>query len=343
MLAVSVDNHFPRLTPNKSSKGISWITPAFPAVSYPLEATTMALSTKFAQTSRRKGGLIMKQLKFMISPLLTVLLSVACQAKTNSVLDNFPVVTNRWHSLHFDLIFDENKLAYQRIKMFENSRVDSAKIYEGELYQGKMNLLRPILTSIRSRPFQKAFDTVHQGLRGKQYDNDEFVGIQFELDDNPATQEWYLAFQFEFCSSNNSSGDALTTTCNDEQIHSWIIQSQGEAGYRILMETNGLMRISKNKQSHGYKSIITYSFNRLNYPSPTENRVEGEPPPCGRGEIEWAYTDSQYLPIKLTPIKGSCDLQFLDDNETLEEFAERTEPIIKFYLEKWIKEKINQQ
>ncbi len=264
-------------------------------------------------------------------------LSQACQSQhSNNTLINLNAINNDWYSLSVELVFSNKQFAYPLITSSADQTAPTEQTNNLNLAKLPFNQLKQILPAIKPNPFRQAFPDIYQNIITNQYDDHEFTGFKFELDDNVATSEWLLAFQFAPC-SNEEAGEALAITCGNEQIHAWVIQQNETGNYHVIMESDGSLFFSKNQQVAGYKSIKTQAFNEHNYLSEPKGISQLNHSPCGKGEIQWRYEGKKYQPIQLTAIKGSCDLRFLGDNETIEEFADRTERGIRYYLSVWLK------
>jgi len=166
-----------------------------------------------------------------------------------------------------------------------------------------IKLAKAIFAKNTFNPFKTIYTDIYNNYKKGKYNDCDFIGIKFELDNNKITQEWYIAFHGEFCSYRDKS----IVVGSGHGTHAWILQRKNSGKYVVLMETDGLIVIASSKQE-GYKIINTNAnlkniyraeFYRTRYVTNyKKNR------PCGEGKIEWKYQQGRYIPFRLYPYKG---------------------------------------
>ena len=166
-----------------------------------------------------------------------------------------------------------------------------------------IKLAKAIFEKNTFNPFKTIYTNIYNNYKKGKYNDCDFIGIKFELDNNKTTQEWYIAFHGEYCTYR----DKAILAGSGYGTHAWILQRKRSGHYEVLMEANSSMDIAPSKQQ-GYKLISTNvnlkniyrdEFYRTRYiTSYKKNR------PCGEGKIEWKYQQGRYTPFRLYPYKG---------------------------------------
>jgi len=130
-----------------------------------------------------------------------------------------------------------------------------------------------------------------------------FTGVQFELDDNPETTEWYIIAPVETCLRDKDFFRKNPVTLNPSEVgHIWIVQKQPNGQYRIVMEAEGDTAITNTKHQ-GYKQLDTFIYNRHIYRREVENNSNKY---CGKAGISWRYQSGNYQPTRVGGSASNC-------------------------------------
>ncbi len=123
----------------------------------------------------------------------------------------------------------------------------------------------------------------------------DFRGIQFELDDNLETTEWYITAPIEACFyAKYHHLNYLEDKYNDIG-HNWLVQKQANGQYRILMESEGSTNIY-NKKHQGYKDFTTQAYGNHIYRQKAKKDSDKY---CWEAWISWKYKSGSYQPTRV--------------------------------------------
>jgi len=264
---------------------------------------------------------------------------VACGNKY-PLLDNLPKVVTPWYVLAISFPFFEKKMSLghrHSVYIYPDKTLSGSYDIEVNLRVFSDHLAEVVFDPKTENPFKSIFLDIYEEKYRKKYKDCDFTGFKFELDDNTATDEWYISFSADYCLY-----DEETLYLSTNNAHGWIVQRQASDTYRVLMEGYGLMYISAKHKRHGYQSIeqrvfTEYSTRKISLAALNSPERRGmKDPPCGAGWIRWEYKDNYYQPVHLRPISNSCSNQYEYNIEDKESFIARTQKTIKRRLLTWV-------
>lgn len=275
--------------------------------------------------------------------LLTSLLALSCQAEDKPAiqsLDDLPEVSNEWVALDLRFLFYEKKYSTQNITFFHTMEPIYSTQFDHKLAAGSVELAAPIWAPATENPFRHLYPDVYRRFATGHYDDCEFTGVQFELDDNPLTKEWNIVFEGELCTYGQN---VLSKTPDTVQVHGWVVQRTEQGDYRILMENNDILFIKIQNTQYGYKSMETLVrvpyLHREAYQKemalPFNERKQLTTPHCGRGLVHWEYQGSQYQPVRLR-YAGGCSAHYQRSAESDDKFLRRMQTPTTQYLLNWL-------
>ncbi|WP_020559337.1 hypothetical protein [Thiofilum flexile] len=154
----------------------------------------------------------------------------------------------------------------------------------------KQNLFSPTTLN----PFKSAYAVFYTPTAFKQLQRCPFMGIEFDLDNNRKTQEWYIATSTVGCVKNQSYIDGATG-------HNWILQKTETGLFRVLMESESPLYSNKaNSKKGSYKPLDTFHHVMRFNP--------GSKLGCGAVRIDWTYnpTKQQYQMGKTYLQQSNC-------------------------------------
>jgi hypothetical protein len=175
-------------------------------------------------------------------------------------------------------------------------------------------------------PFKPAYAYLYIASTLAKLKNCQFIGIQFELDDNPKTQEWFISMPLYGCLNGQASG-------NGGDAHLWITQKDSQNKTRVLMEADGALSLVKTPQDKfGYRQIRTEHYVTRFAPQ--------NPLGCGRVAMKWIYQGKQYKILQQGPtFSVDCDGDRYNENLSEAENAQRKRRAaqqVKAVVERWL-------
>ncbi|WP_020559509.1 hypothetical protein [Thiofilum flexile] len=175
-------------------------------------------------------------------------------------------------------------------------------------------------------PFKVAYSYLYTSNNLGKLKSCPFVGIPFELDNNPKTQEWFIATSLYGCLNGQASGNGV-------DAHLWILQKDSQNKSRVLMESDGTLSITKTPQDKGgYRQIRTEHYVTRFAP---QDKLG-----CGRVLLKWGYNGKQYKILEQgATVSVDCDGDRYDENLSKAENAQRkrqTATQVKAVVDRWL-------
>ncbi|WP_026221011.1 hypothetical protein [Thiofilum flexile] len=177
----------------------------------------------------------------------------------------------------------------------------------------EINLAIPLPADIKQalfspstqNPFKKAYATFYTPTNFKQLKTCPFTGIDFNIDNNLKTEEWYITTPATGCIKDQHDIDGITS-------HNWIIQRDEVGKFRVLMESDKSLVIDLVTPQSPYKPLSTYHSIQRFMPKSTLE--------CGDAYIKWRYNNTkkqyQYVFKKISignPCNGDLAFESTDD------------------------------
>jgi len=153
-------------------------------------------------------------------------------------------------------------------------------------------------------PFNVLYPVLYTASNRDKLAKCPMLSVPFELDNDSATQEWFVSSSTYFCLGQNKRDPNKQGT--DHDSHMWVLQKQANQQYRILMEGDNLMVVSRHAQqsyNQGYNDIESYLY--LNRAQPIHANQ------CGGAINTWQWNDQQgrYQLNKMDYHARDCDHQ----------------------------------
>ncbi|WP_162596675.1 hypothetical protein, partial [Thiofilum flexile] len=155
-------------------------------------------------------------------------------------------------------------------------------------------LKKALFSPSTPNPFKTAYTVFYTPTAFKQLQSCPFVGIEFDLDNNRKTQEWYIATPTVGCVKSQPYIDGGTS-------HNWILQKTEKGLFRVIMESDSSI--------YSYKADLKRSIYK---PLSTLHHVMRFNPSsklgCGAVLINWSYnpTKQQYQMGKTYLQQSNC-------------------------------------
>ncbi|WP_020559511.1 hypothetical protein [Thiofilum flexile] len=167
------------------------------------------------------------------------------------------------------------------------------------------NIKQAIFSPNTQNPFKKAYATFYTPANFKQLKTCPFTGIDFNIDNNLKTEEWYITTPAAGCIKGQRDIDGVTS-------HNWIIQRDEVGKFRVLMESDKSLTIDPVTSQSPYKPLSTYHSIQRFMPKSTLE--------CGDAYIKWRYNNTkkqyQYFFKKISignPCNGDLAFESTDD------------------------------
>ncbi|WP_020560966.1 hypothetical protein [Thiofilum flexile] len=224
---------------------------------------------------------------FAISPILSVAASTA-----NDPIDTAP-------ALSFFTQYTESGIITRSIITAYDKKRDSQGDYSVES-KIPADIKKALFSPTTQNPFKKAYATFYTSISFKQLQKCHFTGADFNLDNNPKTEEWYISTSATGCIEDQSYIDGGTS-------HNWIIQRNEASKFKVLMESDRTLRVNPITTQSTYRPLGTYHNIQRFMPKSTLG--------CGDVYLEWRYNNTkkqyQYV-LKNISIGSPCngDLAF---------------------------------
>ena len=253
------------------------------------------------------------------------------RAEPTKDLNHLP---ERWNHVHIRPYFYDNVKENGSSILLWRNKNGSSEDFD--------NILKPVPNSLKYQlfakktvnPFRSVFADFYTKASQKKFQLCDFVGIQFELDDNKKTKEWYIAAAAEVCIYGDNAIRRVYAGGSSD-IHSWILQQDNRGRYRVLIESEGTISIGNNRNM-GYREIKeSYIYNKHVY---RKRNKQNPASVCGGGTLKWQYQNDQYLPVKMYPSINSCS-RYYDDflsPETKAEFDARMAQLVSQNVLNWL-------
>lgn len=147
-------------------------------------------------------------------------------------------------------------------------------------------------------PFKDAYAVLYAPTAFKQLQNCSFVGIEFDLDNNHKTKEWYIATSATGCIKEQPYIDGGSS-------HNWILQQTEKKQFRVLMESDDGLCVDKlNNKQDRYKPLETLHAVMRFKPSSTLG--------CGEVRVYWVFNlaKNQYQWTKTQIVQANCPINY---------------------------------
>lgn len=168
------------------------------------------------------------------------------------------------------------------------------------------SLKRQLFFPTTSNPFKAVYAVLYTPAALKKLQNCPFVGIEFDLDSNRKTREWYISTSTVGCVKNQSYIDG-------GMGHNWILQKTEKGQFRVLMESDSTLHVAKlNNKKSLYKPLETLHVVMRFSPSSKLG--------CGAISVDWTYssTKQQYQIGKTYLQQANCpEIQGVANNQRL--------------------------
>ena len=230
-----------------------------------------------------------------------------------------------WYKVGIFVNFDNVKIRSSYLNLYKSVDDTVASTLDNALSPLPFELKQKLFASETRNPFQILFPQVYLAEKNNLYQHCDFVGIQFELDDNQKTKEWFISFPAEKCINK---GDAIMRP-SEAESHAWIMQKKGDGIYTILMQSEGSLYVLNDKKQ-GYKTLETKIFNQA---VKRDNQQS-----CGYGIISWRYQNKRYTPQRLFPKINGCEHLFPEIGAS----PEQREQTVFNFVEKNLLNRLNQ-
>ncbi|SDZ94365.1 hypothetical protein SAMN05660964_00582 [Thiothrix caldifontis] len=198
------------------------------------------------------------------------------------------------------------------------------------------NVFRPITPALNValsaettlNPFRKRYPDFYTEVSNRKRLDCPVLGVPFELDDKPTTQEWVVAFSAIQCLSDDES---VKLRQGDTEAHYWVLQKRANGQYRVLAEGDGSLHVVNHYKEQGYKEIRTRLL--LNRAFPNDELQ------CGGAEFTWRYRNTGYYLADTEIMAQDCQLLHFPEltgeawQYAYDEYARRA----KVLVDQWVK------
>lgn len=159
------------------------------------------------------------------------------------------------------------------------------------------DIQRALFSPTTQNPFKKAYATFYSPTNFKQLQRCQFIGADFNLDNNPKTEEWYISISATGCIKDQPYIDGGTS-------HNWITQRNEKGQFKVLMESDDSLMIDLVTSQSPYKPLNTI-HNVMRF-------MPKSPLGCGDIYMKWRYnnTKKQYQYTFYNPRHAGCDQKF---------------------------------
>lgn len=199
-------------------------------------------------------------------------------------------------SLNFFTQYSNGKITQSNITIYNKKRVVQSNV-EINLSLPIPNYIKQALfSSATHNPFKRAYATFYTPTNFKQLKACPFTGIDFNLDNNLKTEEWYITTPATFCIK-----DQPDLSYSNSVTHNWIIQRDEKGKFRILMESDDTLTVDLATPQSLYKPLNT-THNVMRF-------IPKSPLGCGDVYMKWRYnnTKKQYQYITYYSGTAGCD------------------------------------
>ncbi|WP_020559342.1 hypothetical protein [Thiofilum flexile] len=161
------------------------------------------------------------------------------------------------------------------------------------------NIKQALFSPNTQNPFKKAYAVFYNSNNFKQLKTCPFIGINFNIDNNLKTEEWYITTPATGCIK-----DQPDLSYSNSVTHNWILQQDEKGSFKILMESDDALMIDLATPQSTYKPLDTIHNVMRFMPKSTLG--------CGDVYIKWRYnnTKKQYQYIFYNPRIAGCDQKF---------------------------------
>lgn len=190
-----------------------------------------------------------------------------------------PALNANWQEAVFTTQFNPNQEPMGSVTLYR-SPADK----QGQTWNNSFSLLTPELFNTLARatnPWSAFYPNLYTPANRQKRAACPLISTPVEIDDNPQTHEWVIAFSSERC-LYYSATDNLRY--GDDEAHKWVLQQMPNGQARILAEGDGLLAVIQ--QGSGFKDIKTQALVPRLFPQ--------DPLQCGSAELTWHYQQNRY-------------------------------------------------
>jgi hypothetical protein len=178
-----------------------------------------------------------------------------------------------------------------------------------------------------TNPFRERFPDIYTPANLSKRLECPVLGVPFELDEKPATQEWVISFSAQQCLSDD---EAEKLRHGDDEPHKWVLQKTAGGQYRVLAEGDGSLYVTNHQKEQGYKEIRTRLFLKRAFP---ENELQ-----CGGAEFTWRYRNNGYYLAETEYMAQDCQPLYFPEltGEAWQNAYNEYERRAKLLVDEWL-------
>lgn len=233
-----------------------------------------------------------------------IFLTIHCIAWINTVnADQFNQAT-KYHELIFQAEFFSDYPRYPHSGNKQKGTIYSYQKHADTSAKKRYKALaskaikQAVLANSTPNPFKNMYSYAYTPNNKRKLINCPALSFPFELDNNPATQEWIIASSFYLCLKPRGMD-------MDSAPHMWLLQRKA-GKYRILMEADGYIKIFGKSQNNYNDILASIHMNRT-----TINASQSE---CGGPMNMWFYQNNQYQLANADYHAQDCDYKNTSGN-----------------------------
>lgn len=264
-----------------------------------------------------------------------LLLIIGCCLSTagNAAPDgSAPKLSNHWYKAAFDTRFPPAVPSLPAANGWAVLYKNKADLM-GEQYD---DVFRPISAALNAalsaettaNPFRQRYPHFYTPANNRKRLGCPVLGVPFELDDKPATQEWVIAFSAIQCLSDD---DSAKLRQGDTEPHHWVLQKSANGKYRVLAEGDGSLHVLNHQKEQGYKEIRTRLLLKRAFP---RNELQ-----CGGAEFTWRYRNQGYYLAATEIMAQDCQPLYFPEltgeawQYAYDEYARRAKVLVEQWLQ----------
>ncbi len=241
-----------------------------------------------------------------------------------------PSLQSNWYEVAFVTQFPPQQPPSGSATFYQAANDHAGQSWVNSFAPASPELKQALTTA--NNPFRTLFADLYTPANTQKRAGCPLLSMPVEVDDQPATHEWVIAFSSQRCLYANAP---TTLRYGDDDAHKWVLQQNANGSYRVLAEGDGTLMISKRQRQQGYKEIRQQVFIARLYPQ--------HPLQCGGAWLTWHYQQGRYQLAQVQYQAQDCEPRYfphLQGAEWKRAYA-RYEQQVRPLIDQWLKNNLH--
>ena len=237
-----------------------------------------------------------------------------------------PSLQSNWYEVAFVTQFPPQQSPSGSATFYQAANDHAGQSWSNSFAPASTELKQALTTA--NNPFRALFADLYTPANTQKRAGCPLLSMPVEVDDQPATDEWVIAFSSQRCLYANAP---TTLRYGDDDAHKWVLQQNANGSYRVLAEGDGTLMISKRQRQQGYKEIRQQVFIARLYP---QHLLQ-----CGGAWLTWHYQQGRYQLAQVQYQAQDCEPRYfphLQGAEWKRAYA-RYEQQVRPLINQWLK------